>query len=233
MAIDMSNVKQIMHNNKEVIKIEDSNGNIIWGSQSAFPYRRLEYIHFNGAEHIHTTYNPYNQMKWELTFKMDSATDGYSGATGSSADYHCTIGSSANGNVGGWFLGAFREYSAYPSTNKNTVILDRYKGKVWINNNLVFTGTAKYGSTSTRGMDFGARIDNSGNLGYYMKGNIYNSKISNAGTLVAEYIPAQRKSDGVCGLYRPSNSTFYPMSGTDTTTNAAGPVVEENWDPTV
>ena len=33
-----------------VNKIEDSNGNIIWGSQSAFPYRRLEYIHFNGSD---------------------------------------------------------------------------------------------------------------------------------------------------------------------------------------
>ena len=30
MAVDMSNVKQIMHNNKEVIKIEDSNGKILW-----------------------------------------------------------------------------------------------------------------------------------------------------------------------------------------------------------
>ena len=30
MAVDMSNVKQIMHNNKEVIKIEDSLGHIIW-----------------------------------------------------------------------------------------------------------------------------------------------------------------------------------------------------------
>ena len=30
MAVDMSNVKQIMHNNKEVIKIEDSNGNVLW-----------------------------------------------------------------------------------------------------------------------------------------------------------------------------------------------------------
>ena len=30
MAVDMSNVKQIMHNNKEVIKIEDSSGHVIW-----------------------------------------------------------------------------------------------------------------------------------------------------------------------------------------------------------
>ena len=81
-------------------------------------------------------------------------------------------------------------------------------------------------------MDFGARIDNSGNLGFYMHGNIYNSKISNAGTLIGEYIPAQRKSDGVCGLYRTSNSTFYPMTGTTITDAAAGPVVDEYWDLT-
>ena len=30
MAVDMSNVKQIMHNNKEVIKIEDSLGHVLW-----------------------------------------------------------------------------------------------------------------------------------------------------------------------------------------------------------
>lgn len=30
MAVNMSNVKQIMHNNKEVIKIEDRNGNVLW-----------------------------------------------------------------------------------------------------------------------------------------------------------------------------------------------------------
>ena len=35
---------------KAVKKIEDANGNIIWGSQSTFPYRRLEYIHFNGSD---------------------------------------------------------------------------------------------------------------------------------------------------------------------------------------
>ena len=37
MAVDMSNVKQIMHNNKEVIKIEDSLGHIIWQKVAAQP----------------------------------------------------------------------------------------------------------------------------------------------------------------------------------------------------
>ena len=30
MAIDMTTVKQIMHNNKEVVKIEDGLGKILW-----------------------------------------------------------------------------------------------------------------------------------------------------------------------------------------------------------
>ena len=34
MAIDMTTVKQIIHNNKEVAKIEDSLGNILWQKQS-------------------------------------------------------------------------------------------------------------------------------------------------------------------------------------------------------
>lgn len=37
MAVNMSNVKQIMHNNKEVIKIEDSLGHIIWQKPSPQP----------------------------------------------------------------------------------------------------------------------------------------------------------------------------------------------------
>ena len=44
---------------KVVNKIEDANGNIIWGSQSAFPYRRLEYLHFSGTEYLQLgTYKP-------------------------------------------------------------------------------------------------------------------------------------------------------------------------------
>lgn len=34
MSIDMTTVKEITHNNKDVVKIEDSNGNILWQKQS-------------------------------------------------------------------------------------------------------------------------------------------------------------------------------------------------------
>lgn len=54
----MKDVKAISIIEGTVKKIEDSNGNIIWGSYDAFPYRRLEYIKFSGAEYININYAP-------------------------------------------------------------------------------------------------------------------------------------------------------------------------------
>ena len=54
MAIDFSQVKEITIPEGSVKQIADSSGTIIWRSKSAFPYRRLEYIKFSGAEYINT-----------------------------------------------------------------------------------------------------------------------------------------------------------------------------------
>lgn len=54
-------------------------------------------------------------------------------------------------------------------------------------------------------------------------------------TLNKTYIPAQRKSDGVCGLWCQQDNVFMPMQGTAITSAAAGPIVNENpsWSPTI
>lgn len=54
--MDMKDVKEIAIPEGPVQKIEDASGKIIWGSQTAFPYRRLEYIHASGAEYISTSF---------------------------------------------------------------------------------------------------------------------------------------------------------------------------------
>lgn len=48
--MNLKDVKEITIPQGAVKKIEDSNGKIIWGSQDAFPYRRLEYLYFNGTD---------------------------------------------------------------------------------------------------------------------------------------------------------------------------------------
>lgn len=81
MSINMANVKQIMHNNKEVIKIEDSLGHIIWQKEPEQPYRRLEYIKFNGAEYVDTvksiTTSDINQgiIEFKIHVKYNNITD--------------------------------------------------------------------------------------------------------------------------------------------------------------
>ena len=57
----------------EVDTIKDSNNNIIWGSYSKFPYRRLEYIHFNGTDNYINTGLTDNATKYRaITFSLDS-----------------------------------------------------------------------------------------------------------------------------------------------------------------
>ena len=49
MSINMADVKQIMHNNKEVAKIEDGLGNILWQKQGPAPTYKYYYIDNNNV----------------------------------------------------------------------------------------------------------------------------------------------------------------------------------------
>ena len=53
MAIDMTTVKQIMHNNKEVVKIEDGLGKVLWQKQAQPEWHTL----WSGSEYakVYTT----------------------------------------------------------------------------------------------------------------------------------------------------------------------------------
>ena len=73
----LNDVKEITIPEGSVKKILDSNGNIIWGSESAFPYRRLEYVDMHGK-----FYNSYNRpaiglyyldVKFDTTTPLDTA----------------------------------------------------------------------------------------------------------------------------------------------------------------
>lgn len=112
----LNDVKEITIPEGSVKQIQDSNGNIIWGSQSAFPYRRLEYIKFSGAEYIltETPNNNYYYLKFSLDSIVndkfifgangDSTTNGVmriSNRTASTGYYQTRYGrnSSANTNI--------------------------------------------------------------------------------------------------------------------------------------
>lgn len=83
----LNDVKEITIPEGSVKKIEDSNGNIIWGSQSAFPYRRLEYIDM-GGKYINLTVRPEIGM-----YFMDAKLDTSNPLINTSSGYGIYFGS--------------------------------------------------------------------------------------------------------------------------------------------
>jgi len=68
-----------------------------------------------------------------------------------------------------------------------------------------------------------------------MKGKVYyyeERQTNYQGAFTHRSYPAQRKSDGKCGLYDTITGQFEVMNGTDIYDTAAGPVIDEYWDLT-
>ena len=59
MAIDMTTVKQIMHNNKEVVKIEDGLGKVLWQKKAEPQWHTL----WSGSAYAEI-YTDYNDECW-------------------------------------------------------------------------------------------------------------------------------------------------------------------------
>ena len=85
----LNDVKEITIPEGSVKQIQDSNGNIIWGSESAFPYRRLEYIDMAG-KYINLGIRPEIGLYFMNT-KIDTASplisSGYGIYFGSAGNY--------------------------------------------------------------------------------------------------------------------------------------------------
>ena len=245
----MKDVKAITIPEGTVKKIEDANGNIIWGSYDAFPYRRLEYIHFNGAEYI-LTEKPANNYYY-LQFSLDSIVNdkfifGTNGDTTSAGTMRITNRTSSGGYMQ-------TRYGRNSSSNTNiaqvsTNTIYQMRLRIFANNTLYSalansSGTV-IGSNNFTAVSFTrANMNKFAIMGYgagttatnTSAGKVYwylKRASDGASTILIQAYPCQRKSDGVCGLYDVLNNTFYPMEGTTITDAAAGPILDEYWDLT-
>ena len=225
-------------------------------------FRKLEYIHFNGAEYTQTDFYPGTTTKnYEFAFSVDNKTDsmnvigsyyGYNTADAlrrwyianiNSNGIRCGIGNqwssystnySANDKLR--VIATYSKSSSYPKLawNLKNITTDTEIGSV---SSLTATSTGDI-QTSVA-LRIGCRIstNSSGttNNEEYLKGNLYyftKRNTNNTGTIEINYVPCQRKSDSVCGLFDTINKIFYPMQGTTITSGAAGPTVDEYWDLT-
>ena len=258
----MKNVKAITIPEGQVKKITDSNGNVIWGNPSDFPYRRLEYIHFNGAEYVQTDFYPgtYNK-NYQFEFTVDNKTDSmslgcyYNVSTAdalrrwyilniNSSGIRCGVGNQWSGYTAAnsWsttdVLKVNASYRRDNSTPKLFWFLKNMTTNTDINSaNPVSATTTGNIQTSVK-LRIGCRTSTtSGGTENqeYFKGKMFwfsKRNESSSGTLERNLIPCQRKSDSVCGFYDTVSNSFWPMVGTTITDAAAGPVVDEYWDLT-
>ena len=235
MAVDMSNVKQIMHNNKEVIKIEDSLGHILWQKGPEKPYRRLEYIHFNGNDYINSDYTPWNNFGFYLDIQWDPGqTNQYNGHDKITIHNRVYIGVNYEGKIE-FGNGISRIMLSRDPYNRHTyqVNTSSGNGKCYIDGAQVWSGDSSFQGNSKTVLVGGI---NRSNGDYSLcKAKIYNVRfingVSDSSTITWNWIPVQRKSDGAIGFYNirgdgVEGSFIASVNGL----LEAGPVVEENWD---
>ena len=245
----------------DVIKITDPNGVVLWASAAAYPYRKLEYVKFSGAEYFPTGFTNKRSKRFEITFSIDSypaTSAGIMSAYGAASEtkniYVYTPIISATGTQT-WRCST--DSSVGKTTKEATYLPLNTKRRARWNisqsdssynamlnyylyddsGNSLYSGqvTGEYGAYPTSAEAYVMAINQNGTAAGFATGKVYSIQrltTSSTPTLEVNFVPCQRKADGVCGFYDVLSATFVPIVGTTITDGAAGPVVEENWDPT-
>jgi hypothetical protein len=180
-------------------------------------YAPLEYIQGSGAQWINTGYTPQSTDTIEMEMEFAS--------TGSNQAFWCAR---KDGSVGTftffWLTGGLRfDYNkAQNAINLATFTASagtRYKvkadgatGNVTINDATVFTYAPAAFTVGGPLSVFGSQMNGAspGNYGHY---RLYYFTVTSGGTPVVNLVPAERVSDGVCGVYDTVRNNFYTNAG--------------------
>lgn len=237
----INDYKEITIPEGSVKQIQDSNGNIIWGSQSAFPYRRLEYIEstdntakgkyciqFDFYCSMSSSSNNHLDVEFQLTKNTFDRTNGqYYGGILSMNGQDARFGYVDNYNS------RFIAYLTGTGTianltskawNLNKHLYSVYKNNCYVDGTNIgacVSGTVPGGKNISL---FNQKYDNSE---WSILGKFYKMEIYNGSTYYHRVFPCQRKSDGAIGVYNTINGKFYTNIGTGTF--KAGPVIDEYW----
>lgn len=249
MATDMKTVKAIIYNNKSLKNIKNTNGDIIWGSQSDYPYRRLEYIDIPPASYLNLNQQCNNEtglkIEWNPnpTGQTSQQTSGnpwgaiyYNGST--YYRYHLTA--SSTGQLQAYFGSGtnYKNTGQTTITNTKTTYELNYKTykdkKLYVDDTLIGTYTTA-SSRLTPSFFLGARRRNQNGTTsteiYPRSIRVYFLELQ-ISTGTSKCYPVQRKSDGAIGLlkvYNDGASVRFCTSETSTPC-IAGPVVDEYYD---
>ena len=192
-------------------------------------YTPVEYIQFSGSEYIDTNYTPTHNMSTALIFSASNY------ANNSLFIYGAGVASGDRAwELYPWNDGLQFNYgTAYnlttvpaPTSNLNTKVLavqNKTKFSA-VYNTAIYTGTHSVNSFIAPYTLYIGALHRSSAVTFAGKGtklNVYGMIIHDNDIIVRNFIPVQRKSDNVAGLYDTVNNVFYANSGSGTI--VAGP----------
>lgn len=185
-------------------------------------YYRLEYIQSSGTQYINTgVYPTENHKVVARLFTNETGNKNWFGANGSreTSDSYCfnSMSTTSIEYVFG-YMSAWKT-QATSGVVGNIFNVEFGKSAIKINGDTI--ATPSYSSFGTPTKTLTIFVRNGGSA--YISGRVYYFKMYDGETLVIDYIPAQRKSDNVIGLYDDVTQTFYTNAGTGTFT--AGPIL--------
>ena len=208
------------------VHVKDEEGNLGHSSplEMTITYNLLEYIETTGTQYINTEFNPNpSTTKVEVLFQVTNnsvSTQGVFGSRGltNNADktsVNIFFNVSSNKFRVDWLGNTSTSVSVSLNTDINMIC----------ENNVVTINGTNYSSTvskSTSYLSYPIYIGNFNNAGTPYTNGSYSRfkifKIYDNGTLVRDYLPVERISDGVLGLYDQVENKFYINAGSGTFT---------------
>lgn len=165
----------------------------------------LEYIESTGTQYIDTGIKASKNLKVEADIDVSAASG-----------WVMILGDYTSGSYFSWWRQNTTMYAYYGSNNKTLAELTGKRKYISNNTNNIWSIDTSKITVTPNSSDFSKDGNNLylfsvNNGGNYNKASmkLYSCKIYDNGTLVRDFIPAKRVSDGMCGLWDKANYKFY------------------------
>lgn len=235
MALDFSQIKAISIPEGSVKQIADSQGNILWKKEQTTVYRQLEYIQStSNAQNsfripLYISFTSSNTTNLDIWYSLTQTTGQFYGAILSAYNNsHLAYvdGSQPSSQLRvRWNSGSWLNLGTLSSLGTSKHNIGLWNGQFWLDGNS--KGSSSAGSVTSITL-FSQTPDG---REYSLIGRFYELIMKENNVETHHFVPAQRKSDGVLGVYDTVAGVFRVNEGTGTF--LAGPVTDENpsWSP--
>ena len=209
--MNFSTISRIVIPEGEVSMIS-CGADILWQkSRLPFEYQEVEYIESNGNQYINSQVIASETIITEVKYQTFVGNKAIV-ASGNSANLRYQIYATSSGNHYVAFADGYSNLGQIPFTEVATIKLDPVARKATINGveyELSYTGTVQ-----ERSLWLFGRNQTSSPTNYLSTTKMWYCKMWDGDTLVRDFVPCYRKSDGEAGMYDLVTKAFFASEGT-------------------